>query len=676
MTYDEYMQACNDEVIRIISERMKSIHGLSHTDAIRLANLSQVEDITAIQNAIAQYSGLSSREIYREIANECRHNDRLAEIYYKSQGKTKDEYLLKAIQDKYNSTMTDGVARMSKGAGFVVNGQFSDTATAYHNAINKSVYATTLGTDNYYSTIRSTVQELSDSGLRVVQYESGRAIRLDSAVRMNVMDGMRQLNMEYRKELGAQFGANGVEITVHALCAPDHLDVQGMQYTDEEFEELQSTLERPIGEMNCMHSFFPIVMGISKPAYSEEELSEIKQNSNAERTYTDKSGNERKCTGYEATQKQRQQEVVLRRLKDQRKAFEYVGDADAVKILDQRIKAQTQYYKAMSNELSLRPKMMRARSFNPNKTQDVFANSRKAVGGTKVQFTTPMSQAPTPTPAPLTHTEVVKGIQDEIVNLQDAIDNASDSNEKLNAMSKLSDAKDRLAKYQKAHRFELYSEEHGVSEEYAKSVRRLVDENVKRVKVNLETPKKEFEIISDIAGADKTKGSCASIGLTYVGKKLGYDVKDFRGGKSREIISRVDVLEGILKNISSNNLKVFTSSMGNQIESGISALSSMEVGKEYYFAVGGHASIVSLSPTGGVSYLELQSRIANMWKTVDMSDVSNLLSTRFGAKTKTKYWSDAWLVDLEDIKKSPEVEDLLTFINTKKPKIGAGGGIK
>ena len=78
---------------------------------------------------------------------------------------------------------------------------------------------------------------------------------------------------------GEQFGANGVEISAHALCAPDHLPYQGKQFSHAEFKEIQAKLKRPIGGEGCRHSIFPIVLGISEPAHSKQQLAEYRRNS-------------------------------------------------------------------------------------------------------------------------------------------------------------------------------------------------------------------------------------------------------------------------------------------------------------------------------------------------------------------------------------------------------------
>lgn len=52
---------------------------------------------------------------------------------------------------------------------------------------------------------------------------------------------------------------------------------------------------------------------------------------------------------------------------------------------------------------------------------------------------------------------------------------------------------------------------------------------IKRSKVK----KTEDAIIKAVGGGDQTKGSCSSLALAYIGNKAGFDVLDYRDGKSR-----------------------------------------------------------------------------------------------------------------------------------------------
>ena len=63
-----------------------------------------------------------------------------------------------------------------------------------------------------------------------------------------------------------------MEISAHDRPAPDHADIQGKQYTKEEYEKLNASLKRPIGTLNCMQIAFPIIYGVTEPSYTDEEL--------------------------------------------------------------------------------------------------------------------------------------------------------------------------------------------------------------------------------------------------------------------------------------------------------------------------------------------------------------------------------------------------------------------
>lgn len=103
---------------------------------------------------------------------------------------------------------------------------------------------------DYSTAMRSTVRDMARSGLRRVTFESGYSRRLDSKARMNILEGVRRLNSEMMAETGREFGVDGVEISAHGLCAPDHQPVQGRQYSNKDYERLNEALQRPIGTLN------------------------------------------------------------------------------------------------------------------------------------------------------------------------------------------------------------------------------------------------------------------------------------------------------------------------------------------------------------------------------------------------------------------------------------------
>lgn len=189
------------------------------------------------------------------------------------------------------------------------------------------------------------------------------------------------------------------------------------------------------------------------------------------------------------------------------------------------------------------------------------------------------------------------------------------------------------------------------------------------------TPKTEEEIIRTLGGGDETRGSCASLGLAYIGQKNGWDVGDFRGGESLDYFARGSTLRAMFDQLGAN-VETFDSYKSN-LANGKKALATVQEGKEYYFIAGRHAAIVRRSG-GKVQYLELQSSKSNGWK--DLQDsrgkFTERLSNRFGCNSQT-YWFTHKSVDLIDISQvnGDAFRTVLGYINTPQgeQKKGASG---
>lgn len=386
------MQQTNNDVIAVICNRIKTIGEMSTTDAIKLSNMARTTDLKEIEDILAKNTELSKKAVDEIVEKSAENNDELSAQYYEHAGKTKNEKVLETIKSRAKKSISKGLINLSDTTAFIMDGKPLNIRETYTKAINSAIYATQQGLTDYNTAIRTTVRNLADSGLRVVDFDSGYHRRLDSQARMNILDGMRQLNQEYREEQGKEFGADGVEISVHGMCAPDHQDIQGQQYSKEDFEKLQSRLLRPIGTLNCHHTTFPIILGVSKPAYTKKRLKEIKAQSNAPVQYTDKLGNDKVVSAYDSTQKQREQETIIRRLKDRREAFRASGDNDEVAKLNKQITAQSRYYRKMSAEVGLEPKMERTRVVKAKVKKDPanvakFVEDKSVVNGKDITKT-------------------------------------------------------------------------------------------------------------------------------------------------------------------------------------------------------------------------------------------------------------------------------------------------
>lgn len=188
----------------------------------------------------------------------------------------------------------------------------------------------------------------------------------------------------------------------------------------------------------------------------------------------------------------------------------------------------------------------------------------------------------------------------------------------------------------------------------------------------------EDEIIDRLAGGDQTRGSCASVGLAYIGQKQGWDVLDFRDGSSRRIFSN-----GLNLNRLANakGVKTLRGKGKSAITVGKSLLKQCEVGKEYYLVSGRHAAIVRKLEDGTLQYLEMQSGVQNGWKNFD-GNPGYTLNHRFGCRQSSDYGMSEkydFMIDINDSDfNNDDFKSLLGFINTaeNEQRKGLGGSIK
>ena len=280
-----------------IGESIKQIGTLTPSKAYQLVQQLQYGgSYNKIVNKIKEITGLNEKQIYEIFEAVAKDNQLFARKFYDYRNIDFIPYEQNiALQNQVRAfaklTVQNYINFMNTTAFMTIeNGQkvFTPLSKIYQKVIDKAVLTISQGQEAYQTTMRKTMRELAGNGIRCVDYATGYHRRLDSAVRMNILDGLRQLSNEMQKQFGEEFDSDGVEITAHQYPAPDHEDVQGRQFSNEEFENFQNELpakdyqgtmhihkHRPISAMNCYHNVFSIVLGVSKPQYTNEQLEKI-----------------------------------------------------------------------------------------------------------------------------------------------------------------------------------------------------------------------------------------------------------------------------------------------------------------------------------------------------------------------------------------------------------------
>lgn len=371
----------NEYVIKTICDRIKEIGSLTPSDAYKLGQLlKNGADVRKINQEIARQTGYQVQDIKRIIREVALDNYKDVRPFYDYRMLpyipfTKNKPLMNVVKAIAKQT-ADTYVNMAKAQAFMIRDLKNPkkliptpVAQTYYSVIDEAVQAAQSGAIDYNTAIRRTVQQLADSGLRYVTYntESGRIYtqRMDTAVRRNILDGIRAINQGVQDETGRQFGADGKEITVHDYPATDHAPVQGHQFSNEEYEKLQGDanvqfkdvdgmsfdhFDRHIGTLNCRHFTYSIIIGYANPNYSKKELQEILERN--EQGYTLPNG--KHMTMYECTQKQRQFETKIRKAKDGQIAAVSAGNEDLAREYQTKVSNLTKQYKAFSDECGLR----------------------------------------------------------------------------------------------------------------------------------------------------------------------------------------------------------------------------------------------------------------------------------------------------------------------------------
>lgn len=370
--FDKRFQDYNTKVLGELGNVIKKFKDLTPSQAYDLGQ--QLKYNTTIKNLLdelSKISGLSVKDLKAILEKVAKENIGFADVYYRARGLDTPIYsenkALQRLVDSVYKVVGEEFKNISKTTGFRLldsngNPLLLDIDKTYKEVIDRCVIAVSQGKETYQQSMRSTMKQLSSSGVRKIEYESGYSRRLDTSVRQNILDSMRQVSNESQQLFGEEFDNDGIEVSVHEMPAPDHELVQGRQFSNEEFKNFQNDRKaidytgmvfepefeghdrRSISEYNCYHYIFSIVLGVSKPQYSNKQLQEIIDNANKKTTFDGK-----EYTQYELTQLQRRIETAIREAKDTQILARASEDNELVLQSQTRITQLTTKYKQLCN---------------------------------------------------------------------------------------------------------------------------------------------------------------------------------------------------------------------------------------------------------------------------------------------------------------------------------------
>lgn len=368
-------------ILAIIAERLGNVEKLTTAELYAIIP----EDIARIRETIS--SGIKNLQstTNKLMRNMALANDQWAAKYYAAKYieaestftnailnklltrkmKIADEYISAACR----SSVINVAKEVFEPSGKIKVLEYKPIEQAYQAIVTNASTHMAAGNITGQQAVKRAVSALAESGLRV-QYQSGVTRNLHTAVRTNIMDAYRSTMSEMREIHGRQFGADGVEVSAHALCAPDHQKYQGEQYSYERrrgydlWDDIQNEPARPlVTGANCGHFIFPVILGISSGAYSKKELEELKRLSNEKVTFKGLSGKELTMSRYDASQYQRKLESNIR----EKKKLAYLQESAKVdpSAANKAVRYYQKEYKRISEKVGLTRRMENTRIYIP-----------------------------------------------------------------------------------------------------------------------------------------------------------------------------------------------------------------------------------------------------------------------------------------------------------------------
>ena len=289
---------------------------------------------------VAEWEYVRNREIYEQV-----NDDFLT---------PEDNKWLRQITEAARKQTKDTLVNMAQSYGFSVlmagKRVFTPFAEYYQKYVDTAIQDVVTGGTDYNSAIRKVVTQMTNSGLRVVDYASGHTNRADVAARRAVITGVNQITAQVSEHNAEKLDTEYFEVSWHPCARPDHQTWQGRVFSKKELGTVcgYGTVTGLCGA-NCRHTFHPFIPGVSERLYPDDWLEE--QNKREAQT---KEWNGKQLNAYEQTQQQRKMETAMRAQRQKIRLLEEAGaDKDDIMLEKAKYQGQLNEYKQFSKKMGL-----------------------------------------------------------------------------------------------------------------------------------------------------------------------------------------------------------------------------------------------------------------------------------------------------------------------------------
>jgi hypothetical protein len=240
LVLEGYFKDLENRIMEDIVRRIKINSEITSTADLQMQRLSEMgASKKAIKDYIQQALQLSEQgidDLYNGAIQKGYNSDR---DLYTATGRdfipyAENQQLQQLVEAVKKQTNSD-IKNITQSMGFAVrqpDGRltFQPIADYYQKTLDKAVLDITSGSFDYNTVLKRTVQEMTDSGLRWIDYASGHHNRVPVAVRRAVMTGVNQVTAKITEQNMELLQTEYVEVSWHRGARPSHQVWQGKIY--------------------------------------------------------------------------------------------------------------------------------------------------------------------------------------------------------------------------------------------------------------------------------------------------------------------------------------------------------------------------------------------------------------------------------------------------------------
>lgn len=314
-------------------------------------------DLKEIEKAIRKTTGISEQKLNKLLDDVVDRNQKYYTEVIDLAHVTQPETLVDAATvDAIKRQTHDTFRNLTASMGFLVGNTMLKPARAYQWALDNAEMQIQSGAISYNQAIANAVRQLANSGIKVVDYESGHRDSIDVAARRAVMTGVNQICAQYTEQAAEYLETPYFEVSAHAGARDipgkspwsSHKAWQGRVYSIRSNDIFPSIYDvcglgavDGLEGANCRHRRNVWVEGVSERTYTDEQLAHIDDDLGC--TFDGKT-----YTAYEATQMQRRIERQIIKQKRFVTAYKASGQMDEYRAAKAKLTRLNSKYKAFS----------------------------------------------------------------------------------------------------------------------------------------------------------------------------------------------------------------------------------------------------------------------------------------------------------------------------------------